>query len=194
MQGYSAQQPGHGYNAPPPKKGMSGCLIAVIVAGCLLLGTCGVFVVIGALAHKGADGSTGAADDSALPPWVTTVKDNCAKYKAAPNEIKKSAVYNDNEAVVKASSVAGMQGKLRRLRTSQGGGDVDITIRAGSLQFTANNIAKGSPVYQAATDMTEGQCVIFSAETLEAASLVEQSKVCDLDYFAHFTELKACPK
>ncbi len=54
-------------------------------------------------------------------------------------------------------------------------------------------VKKGSPVYRAAAEMHEGQCVIFSADKLEPSSMVEESKVCDLDYFASFTALKPCP-
>jgi len=136
------------------------------------------------------------ADEAPAPSWVATVKDNCGRYKAAPNEIKKSAIFTENEALLQRSGVDEIKGKLTRLSTGQGGDRLSLKITVGDLEFATESlfapIKKGSAVYNAAAEMTVGQCVMFSAKGLKASSVVEQSKVCDTEYFANFTSLKPC--
>jgi hypothetical protein len=163
----------------------------------------GVFAVFALLAF-GSDKSSkssdkddpGGKDDESGLPFIKEVKANCDKYKSAPNEIKKSAIFKANEEQLSAVSLKDVRGKLKSMRTSQGGGELTIRIDVGSVEFTTESlfaaIKKGSPVYDAVTDMTEGQCVIFSAEGLKASSVVEQSQVCDTEYFAKFTSVKGC--
>jgi hypothetical protein len=131
------------------------------------------------------------------PAWVATVRANCERYKAAPNEIKKSAVFNENETLLKSSGVEKVRGTLKRLSTTQGGEQLSLVVTMGDLEFATEAlfgpIKKGSPVYNAAADLTVGQCVIFSAKGLRASSVVEESKVCDTEYYANFTAIGPCP-
>ena len=133
--------------------------------------------------------------ESALP-WIAEVKSGCAAYKSAPNEIKKSAVFNEVKALVARTTVESVRGKLKQLSTNQGGSEVTIRIDVGDVEFTTEGlfsaIKKGTPVYDAAAEMKIGQCVIFSAEKLKPSSITEQSQVCDTEYFATFTKLAPC--
>lgn len=129
-------------------------------------------------------------------PWLATVRSNCEAYNAAPNEIKKSAVFRKNKAHLKTVSVKDVKGKLKSMSTDQGGSEVTLRIMVGSVEFATESlmgaIKRGSNVYKQVTDLTEGQCVIFSAKKIEAKSMMEQSKVCDFEYFAKFTDVKPC--
>jgi hypothetical protein len=89
------------------------------------------------------------------------------------------------------------RGTLAQLSTNQGGSELTLGIKVGEVEFTTEAlfapVKKGSPVYKAAAELREGQCVVFSADKLEPSSMLEESKVCDLDYFANFTAMKPCP-
>lgn len=209
-QGYG---PPPGYGGPPPKKGMSNGMIALIVVGCLF-GGCTLLGAIGAATKKDqpqttAATTTGAAEanpttpstpepNAATPtfPWIATVKANCAAYKAAPNQIKKSATFRANQELLASTGVQNARGKLTTLSTNQGGSELTLTIKINDVEFQTEGlfapIKQGSAVYNAAADMKEGQCVVFSARKLKAASMTEQAQVCDLDYFADFTSLVPC--
>ena len=194
--GYYPQGPG----LPPPKKGMGTGTILLIVFGCLFGGCaamCGIASkaqVKGAEAREMRQAKQQEAASVALP-WTTNVKANCAAYQAAPNEIKKSAVFNSNQQLLSGVSLQGVQGKLKRLSTNQGGGNLDLKIEVGDVEFTSrplSPIKRGSAIYDAATEMSVGQCVTVSATNVSASSMVEQSKVCDLEYFVDFASLAPC--
>lgn len=194
----------------PVKKKMGIVKLFFVVLGGLL-GLCIVSSIIGGGKSGGASGASSgsvspapvAANAAPKPPpeteqlpWVATVRSNCAAYKAAPNDIKKSAIYNENEALIAKTKVANVKGKLAGLRTDQGGAELALKIEVGDVEFSTESlfgpIKKGSAVYTAATDMAVGQCVVFSASKLESSSMVEQSKVCDPEYFAVFTSVAPC--
>ncbi len=121
---------------------------------------------------------------------------NCAEYRTAPNEIKKSAIFNAHKSFVARTKLADVRGTLTEISTNQGGGELKLSIKVGDAEFVTEAllapVKKGSRVYRAAAEMHEGQCVIFSADKLEPSSMVEESKICDTDYFASFTALKPC--
>jgi hypothetical protein len=188
------------------KKGMgTGAKIALAFAGVVVLsfGGCAVLMIVGAakVANNTAKAKTEAAaqlsNAAAAVPWVASVQQNCEAYKAAPNEIKKSDVFRANDEVLSAASLNQVRGKLTRMRTNQGGSELDLTIEVGGVEFKTESlleaIKRGTPVYEAASAMQEGQCVTFTADKVRSSSLVEQSKVCDLEYFANFTRLSNCP-
>ena len=147
---------------------------------------------------KPASAAPKAAPTPSDLPWVAAVKANCDAYKAAPNEIKKSAIFNANEAAVTAARIVDARGVLAQLKTNQGGADATLEIHSGdvvfrTVPFAAYAIAKGSPIYDAAAELAVGQCVIFSADKVHATSLSEMAKVCSTEYAARITALKACP-
>ena len=139
---------------------------------------------------------TSAASGNESLPWISQVQANCSAYRAAPNEIKKSAVFRSNNATLSGAKVFGVRGKLTELTTSQGGDSLRLTITVGDVEFQTSpldSIAQGSATYNAAADLATGQCVVFSATQLSSSSVLEQSKVCDTEYFARFTSLSRCP-
>lgn len=48
-------------------------------------------------------------------------------------------------------------------------------------------------IYRQASTLRGGQCVLVTGELRGAASLLENSKVCDLDYFLQFESIEPCP-
>ena len=129
-------------------------------------------------------------------PWLTEVQANCEGYKAAPNDIKRSEVFRTNEAALRRVRIKDAQGTLRTLSTSQGGDELRLVVGAGNVKFATESlfgaIKRGSGVYKQASALREGSCVVFSAGAIQASSLTERSKVCDLDYFAKFTSVRPC--
>lgn len=186
----------------PTKKKMGIVKLFFVVLGGLFL-LCFLGSIFGGKSRSGGGSSAAPSDAPAAPapevaqlPWITTVNDNCAKYKAAPNEIKKSAIFNENETLISKAKVSNVTGKLAALRTDQGGDELSLKIKVGEVDFHTESlfgaIKKGSAVYNAAAEMTVGQCVVFSASSLKASSMVERSKVCDTEYFAVFTSIAPC--
>jgi hypothetical protein len=166
-------------------------VIGGIVSGLLVLG------VIINVANGGIRSSSSSSNSSpASLPFVSKAQANCERYKDAKNEIKKSEIFRENEDMLKDVELTDIKGTLKSISTSQGGADLSLRIEVGDVTFATEGlfapIKKGSAVYKTASDMSEGQCVIFSASGLQANSVVEQSKVCDTDYFAKFTSLKSC--
>ena len=170
----------------------------LVVGGTCVAGTCAAFV------NKGENGTESSAATSASSggseranalPWVQAVRGNCDRYKAARNDIQKSAIFNENEAQIKGIQLESVKGKLTQLRTAQGGGGLILEVEAASAEFK-NGIFEGipqdSPVYQSAANLAEGDCVVFSATITGAASVVEQSKVCDLDYNVEWSAIAPC--
>ena len=197
---------------PPPKKKTSPWVWVAVVFGALF--ACGGIKNCGKSTTEVTSANSSPPDRAAAAPptsrraqtkdevasqlpWVAEVHSNCERYKSAPNEIKKSAIFNDNSSLVAKSSVKNMKGKLSRLSTNQGGDELTLEIDVGDVEFSTEGllspIKKGSAVYNAAAEMTKGQCVIFSASGFKASSMVEQSQVCDTEYFATFTALSSCP-
>jgi hypothetical protein len=125
------------------------------------------------------------------------VQDRCVRYEAAPNDIKKSEIFNENEAFIAEQRLDGVNAELTRLYTSQGGGSLELTVQLGAAEFKTgslmNTIRRGDPVYDQASELTKGQCVLVSGRVRGAASVVERSKVCDLDYYLDFESIEPCP-
>lgn len=163
------------------------------VGGCCCLG-----IVASAATGRGEARATARPASSAAPdlPWLADVASNCAAYSAAPNDIKKSSVFRENEMLLSRTSVNNAQGRLETLRTNQGGSELSLRIKVGNASFATESlfapIKEGSAVYRAASDMKVGQCVRFSAGPIKAASLSERAMVCDFDYFATFTSVAPC--
>ncbi len=174
--------------------------------GTVLGGVMSAIMVIAIAAGGGSSRgkSSGNSGDSqpfsggaaASLPFVAKVEANCSRYKAAKNEIQKSAVFTDNEELLSEVTLTDVRGVLKKLSTNQGGGELSLHIHVGEVEFATESlfapIKKGTDVYKAAAELAEGQCVVFSASGLRASSITEQAKVCDPEYFAKFTAVKAC--
>ena len=207
QQGYGpppGPPPGYGYQQqpvqpqPPPKKSRLWLWLLLGIGGVLML--CSGLAVVGAMA-SGEKGTASAGPGAVAPaaqqlPWISLMQGNCDRYKAAPNDIKKSAIFKENEEMLEGTSLTDVRGKLTMLQTDQGGDELKLTVKVGDATFTTESvfsaIKKGSPVYEAAAELTEGQCVVVSASKIKTSSMLEQSKVCDLDFFADFTAIRAC--
>lgn len=138
------------------------------------------------------------AKPEAQLPWVSAVKTNCTAYDAAPNEIKKSDIFNANQNLLASADAPGIVGTLKQLSTNEGGSRLTLEVKVGDMELTQgikpfSAIARGTPIYIAATNMTEGSCILFSAKNFEPGSVLERSKVCDLDYNVEFTSVSPCP-
>jgi hypothetical protein len=178
-----------------------GTWLGGIITGLMVIG----IIVSGGNASRGGAGSGGgtqpysgggSSEAAAALPFVAKVQNNCAKYKAGKNEIQKSAVFAENEKLLEELHLTDVKGVLKKLSTNQGGSELSLHIDVGDVEFATESlfapINKGSDVYKAAAEMSEGQCVVFSASSLRASSITEEAKVCDTEYFAKFTSLKPC--
>lgn len=137
----------------------------------------------------------GRASPESQMPWIATVQANCSRYQSAPNDIQKSAIFNENERLIRGQELSDIEGELTALRTDQGGETLRLEVDVGDVHFETDGfggIPRRSPIYQAASTMREGQCVRISGRVTEAASVVERSKVCDLDYRLSFSSIGPC--
>jgi hypothetical protein len=151
-----------------------------------------------AAAPPAAPEKPAAAPDREEPPipLIASFQEICARYKAAPNDIRRSGIFNESSALLARASVERVKGELSRLSTSHGGDELTLAIRVGDVEFTTeaqrSPIRKGSPVYNAAGEMSRGQCVVFSANHMRASAASGEAQVCHFAYFANFTALGPC--
>lgn len=115
----------------------------------------------------------------------------CTLYKSRPNEIQKSAVFRASRTILEEGThVRNWSGRLRRISTNQGGSKATLVISAGGSNFYDTEVTLGSPVYTAASNMTEGQVVFFSGEKLSDFNVLEQGKVCSPNFRIDLSGLK----
>jgi hypothetical protein len=192
-----------------------GCVLGIPCA------TCGACAIIGGVAKETVpSGQPLAASPTPIPKaapakaapkvvpemlkqlndFAESMTAHCKRYDAQPNDIKRSAVFREMESYVKGVRFTGALGELATLGTSQGGSTLRLKVVSpssrGKLEFSTESvfapIRRGSRVYKQASELVEGKCVKFSAKGLEPSSMMERSKVCDLDFFARFTEIGPC--
>jgi len=97
-------------------------------------------------------------------------------YNNAINEIQKSAIFNQANAETSAfisrngAHFAGWVGKISAITTSHGGKDVFIAIDSpwGATYEINKNAPLGSPIYQQASTLKDGQRVKFSGTLIPA--------------------------
>jgi hypothetical protein len=183
-------------DAPAKKK--SGCLGMFVAAGVmtLALGICYRELKVETAPDKGTELGRIATDEVlAQLPWLKDVESSCHAYDRAPNQIKKSEVFNANNKALAAVKMRGVKGQIKKIATNQGGGHVSLAVAVGPIHLSTSMfdpVGRGKKVYQQAADLGEGQCVIFSASQLRPASFREAGQVCDTSYVVEFTDLKAC--
>lgn len=129
--------------------------------------------------------------------WIQKQKELCQTYDAALNEIKQSAIFRETIVLLHRSSVENGKGVLERIRTNQGGSELSIVVKVGnSIEFANSGLTEpiyaGSTVYQQVENLQENSCVNFSISKLRPSSVLERSKVCDLEYWAVFTNVEPC--
>lgn len=147
-----------------------------------------------------------APAEPAKPEFVRTRHAACVQYKAAPNEIKKSAVFSDyTEVATKApATVSNIAGTLDKIETPQGGGSVLIVIESdlgkfgnndvlqGGIMASKREIKKGTPLYKAIGELAEGKQVKFSGSLVipEKNPLSEELGVCGDDWLIKFDKIE----
>jgi len=168
-------------------------VLSLVVA--LTCGLCNACVTGGANNARRAalQGLQNANDASGmtLESFVSQVQGNCSRYDAAPNDIQKSQIFNENQSLIRNQRLS-FQGTLGALETNQGGSMATVRVDGGGAHFTERNIMNGLPLYTAVSNMSVGDCVQTSLRITQPNSLVERSKVCDLDYVVDFEAITAC--
>ena len=145
--------------------------------------------------------------------FVETLKAYMDQYAAAKNDIKKSQVFNDArnwaDKQVLADYLQGTinqwHGRIAKLDTSKGGKELRLRVALGTKKkgFTvtfgqgwalgSDGIAPDSPVYQAAADFAEGDCVVFSGTVRpKEGSLSERGAMTAPEYVIAFSDLQKC--
>ena len=139
--------------------------------------------------------------------FIETVQDYSSQYEAAPNELKKSSVAKkrmDAFAKLKGDprKIAGWYGTIEKLGTN-GDGDAYITIRLlvdnitvstwnNSFSDAGSNtlIKNGTPMYEAISEMAEGNVVMFSGALGKVKNVSEKGKMTDPDFLFKFTKVE----
>lgn len=139
--------------------------------------------------------------------FVDVVHDYASQYDNAPNELKKSAlVKKRTEAIAKlpgsSSKIDGWYGTVDSMGTN-GDGDAYITIRPLAKDIslgTWNNsfsdmnskslIKSGSPLFDAVSDLAEGDVVMFSGSIGQLKNITENGKMTDPDFLFKFSKIK----
>lgn len=151
----------------------------------------------------------GAAPSAAAPPWSVLqerLKAFGDDYRAAPNEIKKSAIYNDARAYARAffserqDRLDDWQGWVTSIATGTGGESLSLMVQVGAkgmfghaVVFKQSGIPKGSPVYQAVAEFKEKDCVQFSGVVdPEETSATEFGAMGKPSFSIQFAAIRRC--
>lgn len=180
-----------------------GCLVFIIL-GVVGLMTCtmctGAAISQGMAENEQEDAEQLALAKSRLP-WLATVEATCQRYDLAPNDIQKSAVFQENQQFVQGRQLANVQGELAAASTGHGGGGLLLTARVGRAEFTEAFVAEGDPLYAQAANLVIGQCINFSGQVNNTAmgggslfGSMEKSRICGMHYTFEFASITACPQ
>jgi hypothetical protein len=182
-----------------------GCL-GFIILGVIGLSTC--TVCTGAAISAGMEESAQQEqareaenqDQQKQVPWLKTVESNCERYKGAPNDIQKSAIFNENQDFVKGKQLVGVRGELVSASTGHGGGGLLLVSKVGNAEFLHSAIGENDPLYAKAANLVIGQCVVFSGvvrDTQFSGGILEpaeQARICRMNYRFTFDSIDACPQ
>jgi hypothetical protein len=129
--------------------------------------------------------------------WIKKQRELCQAYDDAPNEIKQSAIFRETIVLLYRASVENGKGIIERIRTNQGGSELSIVVKVGNkIEFATSSLSDpiraGSKVYQQVENLKENSCVNFSISSIRPSSVFERSRVCDLEYWAEFTDVQPC--
>lgn len=133
-------------------------------------------------------------------PWLATVRQNCNRYDTGANDIQKSAIFNENQQLIKGQSLSNVKGVLNTIITDHGGDEVSVSTKVGGAKFSAHGMAKNSNIYNSVSSLAEGQCVIFSGDVNDtrfdfsfAMGTAEKTRICAMVYEFRFSSISACP-
>lgn len=136
----------------------------------------------------------------AVIPWMLNVYQGCVDYKATQRDAKKGDISNRTYGLIRRSSVKDARAIVEKVLPV---GDaenpneymVQLTI-GGKVRFTSQSgkrpVKKGTPIFEQAAKLVEGQCVIFSATDIEPMTTFQRGKVCEHRYYAQLADLKSC--
>ena len=117
----------------------------------------------------------------------------CRSYAAQPNEIRKSEVLRGTASFYsEVGKVEGWVGTLKRISTYQGSSNTTLVIKIGTSNVYSN-VRIGSPAYNSAANMREGQDIIFSGQGLRDFNLTERGTVCNPNFKIDLTSLRHAP-
>jgi hypothetical protein len=135
------------------------------------------------------------------PEFVTLRKEHCEKYKAASNDIKKSAVFEEyfTKAAAAGHKVEGLAGTVDTIETPQGGAEVWVEFKTDYGSFRNNDsdwkspreIKKGTPLYNSIGALDEGTKVTFSGSLVIGAKNLfdEKMGVCGDGWLVKITKV-----
>lgn len=148
--------------------------------------------------------------------FLELVEGFIAPYRAAPNELKKSALRTERarkvrEAIGPGTRFEGWLGRLRKMSTT-GDGDAVLEVSLGNSAVrlvTMNNalsdarhrtlIKQGTPLYNAVAELKVGDVVEVSGDLvldkggrdhLRETSLTEQGAMTEPEYLARFASVR----
>lgn len=142
------------------------------------------------------------------PAFVKQRNEYCSKYKAAPNDIKRSEVFTEYQKAAKKGrfTVTDMTGTVDEIETpSAGGSKVLLTVETkygefhnndvmevGPFKKSARKIGKGSKLYKVIGGLKEGQAVVFSGKMIvpDKNPFSEKTSVCGDKYLIQFTQIE----
>jgi hypothetical protein len=126
--------------------------------------------------------------------WLDDVRQNCESYRKAINDIKRSEIYRRNEALLDSIQLDQVRMKLTTLYTPKGGAWVRLRFEdyLSNLALVQDKIAIDTSVYKSASSMATGQCVQVTGKLSGSTSILEESRVCSLDYRIELGTLEWC--
>ena len=117
----------------------------------------------------------------------------CRSYAAQPNEIRKSEVFRGTASFYsEVGKVEGWVGTLKRISTYQGSSNTTLVIKTGTSNVYSN-VRIGSPAYDSAANMREGQDIVFSGHGLRDFNFTEHGTVCNPNFKIDLTSLRHAP-
>jgi hypothetical protein len=175
-----------------------------------------LLVVGAALFRMGAfPGTSNASDHVPIPAdqaaFVSTVESFYQPYRAAPNELKKSALRTERrnalEKALPSTQVVGWVGTLESMQTtSDGKAYISIRLYGSTVRVkTYNNgpsdlfertlIGQGTPLYNTVAALSTGDLVSFTGEFLSGkdfireASVTEEGSMTEPEFIFRFTSV-----
>lgn len=141
--------------------------------------------------------------DECVISFHTKLEELCKQFDDAPNEIVEGQLVNKARQITKSAVLTNVRGTLDSIDADRDAQNMTISISAGksytfAVEGLTSPIKSGTPVYNSVVNMSEGQCVIFSARSLEGVAIFQRSEVCSgvagRLYGAKFTSVKNCPE
>jgi hypothetical protein len=155
------------------------------------------------------DGESGASSDQPdSAAWLREVESNCKAYNDAPNEIKRSDLFNQNQSLIKGQKLRGVHGRLKRIDTNQGGSEVHLwadiggfsftsmspTLKGGALKSIVGIEGVSGSVKNSLREMREGQCVKIFGKVKDTMTGTEKGRVCRATFSMKVDRVEAAPE